>query len=103
MNQVDICAYQLVLCVNVHRELTTLHECPVDGLNDADTGAHSMEEVLAKIETGTDFDVEALLPIYEAYCAAKVGDGTSATLRDAIGLRLGKAKLEPVVIDLDTD
>jgi len=101
LNQVDICAYQLVLCVNVHRELTTLHECPVDGLNDADTGAHSMEEVLAKIETGTDFDVEALLPIYEAYCAAKVGDGTSAKLRDAIGLRLGKAKVEPIVIDSD--
>jgi len=49
------------------------------------------------------FAVQALLPIYEAYCVADVGDGTSAKLRDAIGLRLKKAENEPVVIDTDTD
>jgi len=91
----------LVLYVNVHRELTTLHECPVDGRHD--TGAHSLDEILAKIETGTDFDVEALIPIYKAYCDTGLEDGTSKTLRDAIGLRLEKAGLEPVVIDLDSD
>jgi len=86
---------------NVHHELTTLHVYPVDRLND--TGNYTLDVILAKIETGTDFDVEALLPIYEAYCVADVGDGTSAQLRDAIGLRLKKAEKEPVVIDLDTD
>jgi len=78
-----------------------MHECPVDGLND--TGAHSLAEILVKIETGTDFDTKALVPIYEAYSAAKLGAGTSAKLRDAIGLRLEKAQLAPVVIDLDSD
>jgi len=81
---------QLVLYVNVHHELTTLHVYPVDRLND--TGNYNLHEILAKIETGTDFDVEALLPIYKAYCDADVGDGTSAQLRDAIGLRLKKAE-----------
>jgi len=93
--------YQLVMFMNVHHELTTLYVYTVDRLND--TGAHTLDEILAKIETGTDFAVKELIPIYDAYCVADVGDGTSAKLRDAIGLRLEKAQKEPVVIDTDSE
>jgi len=66
-----------------------------------------MEVILDKIATGTDFSVDALVPIYDAF--SKVGAGHSAKLRDAIRLRLQKEGLlidsenEYDVVEIDSD
>jgi len=55
-----------------------------------------MEVILDKIANGTDFSMEELVPIYEAF--SKVGAGHSAQLRIAIGARLQQEdKLGPLV------
>jgi len=46
------------------------------------------QKILDKIATGTDFSIDKLIPIYDAF--SKVGAGHSAQLRGAIGLRLKK-------------
>jgi len=60
-----------------------------------------MEVILDKIATGTDFNMDALVPIYDAF--SKVGAGHSAKLRDAIGLRLQKEGLLGLVSDVALD
>ena len=91
-NQVDNCLYQLVLYANVHHELTTLFVFPVTMLDD--TGQHTLDEIIAKIATGTDFEVAELIPIYESYTANNVSEGDSASkLRDAIRKRLQEKDL----------
>jgi len=101
-NQVDNCLYQLVLYANVHHELTTLHVYPV-ALLDV-TGQHTLEQIIAKIATDMDFQVTALIPIYESYYAADVAAGHSASkLRDAIRSRLIEKQLFDVVTDIALD
>jgi len=79
--------YLLVLYVNVHLELTTLLVYPVSLLED--TGKYRLEEIIAEIERGMDFDANALIPIYESYLASNLSDeNTASKLRDAIRSRL---------------
>jgi len=94
----------LLLCVNVDHELTPVHVCPVD--KQCDTGQYSLDVILDKIATGTDFGIDALVPIYNAF--SKVGEGTSAKLRHAIGLRLQKegaidSEHESDVVEIESD
>jgi len=91
--------YTLLLCVNDDHELTHVHVCPVDPLYD--TGQYSMEVILDKIATGTDFSMDELVPIYNAF--SKVGAGHSAKLRDAIGLRLQQEGMFGQVNDVALD
>ena len=91
--------YLLVLYVNVHHELTPVHVYQVEVLDD--TGQYSLDEILAKIATGMDFDIDALILIYEAY--SNVGEGHSAKLRDAIRLRLMEKGLFGLVTDIALD
>jgi len=88
--------YTLLLCVNDDHELTHVHVCPVDPLHD--TGQYSMEVILDKIATGTDFSMDELVPIYKAF--SKVGAGHSAKLRDAIGSRLQQEGMFGLVSDV---
>jgi len=91
--------YLLVLYVHGHHELTPVHVYPVELLED--TGQYSLVEILAKIATGMEFDIDKLIPIYEAF--ANVGEGHSAKLRDAIGLRLMEKGLFGLVADIALD
>ena len=91
--------YTLLLCVNDDHELTHVHVYPVDPLQD--TGQYSMEVILDKIATGTDFSMDELVPIYNAF--SKVGAGHSAKLRDAIGLRLQQEGMFGQVNDVALD
>jgi len=91
--------YKLALYVNVHHELTPVHVYPVELLKD--TGQYSLDVILVKIATGTDFSIDELIPIYDAF--SKVGAGHSAKLRDAIGLRLQKEGRFGLVSDVALD
>jgi len=54
-----------------------------------DTGMHSKDSIIQAIETGTHYDINELKPIYAAYNSAELDeDGTSWTLKQAIGERL---------------
>jgi len=88
--------YNLLLCVNDDHELTHVHVSPVDPLYD--TGQYSMEVILEKIATGTDFSMVELIPIYKAF--SQVGAGHSAQLRDAIGSRLQQEDMFGLVSDV---
>ena len=91
--------YKSALYVNVHHELTPVYVCPVDVLDD--TGQYSMDVILDKIATGTDFSIDELIPIYDAF--STVGAGHSAQLRGAIGLRLKKEGRFGLVSDVAID
>jgi len=69
-----------------------------------DTGQHTLDEIIAKIATGTDFEVAELIPIYESYTANNVSEGDSASkLRDAIRKRLLEKDLYDLVTDVALD
>ena len=54
-----------------------------------DTGHCGLPEIIAAIETRTDFDVRSLIPIYQAYRAVDLtADCSAEQLRHAVLLRL---------------
>jgi len=63
-----------------------------------------VDQIIVKIATGMDFDVAALIPIYEFYTAADVSEGHSASkLRDSIRSRLIENQLFHLVTDVTLD
>jgi len=101
-NQVDNSLYQLLMYLNAHHELTTINMC--SGSKQDDTGKYSLEEIIEEIAKVMDFEVSALIPIYDAYNAVTLSEECSASkLRDAIRSRLTQDRLFALVADVTLD
>ena len=88
--------------LNARHELTTINMYSVSKQDD--TGKYRLEEIIEEIATGMDFEVSALIPIYESYNAVTLSEDCSAgKLRDAIRSRLTQDKLFALVTDVTLD
>jgi len=88
--------------LNARHELTTINMYSVSKQDD--TGKYRLEEIIEEIATDMDFEVSALIPIYESYNAVTLSEECSAwKLRDAIRSRLTQDKLFTLVTDVTLD
>ena len=59
-----------------------------------DTGKYKVDDIIQKVATGTLYDPNMLVPIYDAYKASNAQAGcTASRLRDAIHSRLTRENL----------
>jgi len=69
-----------------------------------DTGKYKLEDIITQVATGTHYDSSEPIPVYDAYNAAVLEEGCSASrLRDAIHSRLTQDKLSTLVADVTLD
>ena len=95
---------QLLMCLHVHHQLLTVDVCSV--CKRTDTGKYKLDDMIEKIATGTLYDPNDLIPIYDAYNAAEhpLEEGCSAwRLRGAIHSRLTRDDLDGKVADVTLD
>jgi len=63
-----------------------------------DTGKYQVDDIIQKVATGTRYDPNMLVPIYDAYKASGLEEGcTASRLRDAIYSRLTRDNLNGLV------
>jgi len=59
-----------------------------------DTGKYQVDDIIPKVATGTGYDPNKLVPIYDTYKASRLHEGcTASKLRDAIHSRLTRDNL----------
>jgi len=80
----------MLMCLIARHELKTVHIYSVHKQDDK--GKHKLHDIIKGITTGMHYDRSALNPIYNAYNAITLTEGSSAwNLREAIGSRLLQA------------
>ena len=96
------CLYQLLTCLHTLHELTTVMVCSVPALTD--TGKYKLDDIILEVATGTHYDSMELIPIYDAYNAARLDKGCSTSrVLDAIRSRLTEDELLVLVADVTLD
>jgi len=91
-----------VVDVHAHHELKSVIVCSVKELTD--TGKYKLEDIITEVATGTHYDSSDLIPIYDAYNAARLDKGCSTSrLLDAIRSRLTEDELFALVADVKLD
>jgi len=69
-----------------------------------DTGKYKLEDIIKEVATGTHYDPMELIPIYDAYNAARLDERCSTSrLRNAIRSRLIEEELFVLVADVTLD
>ena len=78
--------------LHVHNQELTVDVGSVN--KKTDTGKYQVGDIIQKVATGTSYDANMLVPIYDAYKASVLSVGcTASILRDAIHSRLTRDNL----------